>query len=215
MKMLSSLIAGIMSVCMLFPISANAEENNIIYGDANCDGIVNVCDIAALKKHLTGIEKLSDKGIENCGFFNNTVDVKSLGQMMKYIIKDVEDLQFSYYSDGIYDTYSHSTLHEYNYIDFEDDKVLISIKHQNSRVNQEWTKEDFNIDNIDYIEDRTYLTLPEDELENYLNMVTFRQMLCIHLKETGKDNVLKMLKDIEEKNIPEVKSVFVSVYFNY
>jgi hypothetical protein len=124
------------------------------------------------------------------------------------------DNNISIYNDGIYDTYTHSTLHEYNYIDFEDDKVLITIKHQNSKVNHEWTKEDFGVDNIDYIEDLTKLTMPEDQIRNYLNSVTFRQMLCIHLKETSKDNVLKMIEDIEEKNIPEIKSIYVSAYFN-
>ena len=101
--MYKKIIAGILSACMLCPVSVNAEENNVLYGDANCDGIVDVCDVTALKQHLIGLNELSEQGIENCGFFNNTVDVKSLGQMTKHLIKEVDELQFSYYDDGIYD----------------------------------------------------------------------------------------------------------------
>ena len=46
-----------------------AYEEALPWGDANCDGKVNVRDATAIQKHIAGIEELSDTGLLLCDFF--------------------------------------------------------------------------------------------------------------------------------------------------
>lgn len=101
MKKLKFLITWLLSAYMLcFPITnCSAETNQVIYGDANCDTTVDICDVVALKQHLVGLEELSEQGKENCDFFCNTeITVQSLLNMNNYIIKTTDSLEpLTYY----------------------------------------------------------------------------------------------------------------------
>lgn len=197
MYKIKTLITGILSACMLClpTINCYAETDTpTLYGDANCDNIVDIRDITALKKHLVGLQELSDKGIENCGFFNNTVNVKSLSQMTKYIIKDVDELQFSYYDDGIYEKYEPFS----NYIGLETDDgqysnnaINITIKHQYSIKRKEWTAEDlgFKPSQISEISEWYFLNISEC------------QVLQITLSENNRENLTNIITNFDKEAI--------------
>lgn len=71
------------------------ETKEIVYGDANCDEVIDVVDITALKKHIVKLSELSENGIKNCDFFGDgEITVKNLGQIIKYSIKVIDNLEF-------------------------------------------------------------------------------------------------------------------------
>ncbi len=93
--------------------------------------------------------------------------------------------------------YSTATLED----DFTDDVVLLSFKHECSVINKVWTPEDFpECDNIASVVDITYTDKSDEWIEDYLSKVEFRQILELHLEETGKDKVLEAVEDLETRS---------------
>jgi hypothetical protein len=72
------------------------DISNILWGDVNDDGVVDVRDVTCLKKYI--VKLITDDDITAQGKLNGdvipsgTLDVQDLGQIIKYIIKVVEDL---------------------------------------------------------------------------------------------------------------------------
>ena len=90
----------------------------------------------------------------------------------------------------------------YNETDeFFDDGIIVVLKHDFSELNHEWTEKDFNIDNISEIKDLTYMEMTEEEQKEYLQKVTFHQILRISLKEKGTGQVLNAIAAFEKEDI--------------
>lgn len=93
--------------------------------------------------------------------------------------------------------------------DFTDDVVLIAFKHENSIINKVWTPEDFpECDNIASVVDITYTENSQEWIDEYLQKVEFRQLIALHLEETGKDKVLEAIEQLETRT--DVKTVDVN-----
>lgn len=90
------------------------------------------------------------------------------------------------------------------YID--DDCVIVVFKKEFSELNKKWEVSDFNCPNIDSIEDLTYLDFDEEEKNDYLSNVTFRQILKLNLQEPGKDKVAEVMNVLSKRE--DVKKVF-------
>lgn len=135
-------------VCNTVSVSADS----LLYGDATCDGAVDIRDIAALSQHLVGIKALSQQGLENCGFFNNEVTIKSLSQIKRYLMQEVEQLEFSYYDDGIYDKYMDFDLKRYIIDWVEPNAIIVGIKHQYSNLEYKWKPEELGFTNEEIVE---------------------------------------------------------------
>ena len=85
--------------------------------------------------------------------------------------------------------------------DFMDWKVHVIIKHQYSVSNHIWTISDFfNVDNI-------------KNVKQYELNTPYRQMIEISLNEKSKENVLKLIHDIEALNIVEIKEIQPVFYY--
>ncbi len=84
MKKFLSLLTAFISVFTLTGVTSYAEE---IYGDATCDGVVNLCDLTALNQHIVKIQQLSDDGIKNCDFFSdNEIGIRNLSFLKSHLI---------------------------------------------------------------------------------------------------------------------------------
>lgn len=71
------------------PDEATPEEatpDALPWGDANCDGVVNVKDATAIQKHLADIIKLSDTGLILCNFINKEtpLTVRNATEIQKF-----------------------------------------------------------------------------------------------------------------------------------
>ena len=85
--MKKQMIAGVLSVAMVFtmlPMSAFAMGNNVLPGDVNSDGKVNMKDVLVLKKHLAG-QKVDIDFIAADVNVDGTVNTTDLQLIKKYL----------------------------------------------------------------------------------------------------------------------------------
>ncbi len=97
--------------------------------------------------------------------------------------------------------------------EFADDRVIVALKKDFSRLNHEWNPSDFNLENISEIKDLTHMEMTPEQQEAYLQQVDFHQILCIYLKETGTEQVLNAVKALEQNEM--VLSVSLDMLVNY
>lgn len=96
-------------------------------------------------------------------------------------------------SENVEDYVCQATLDD----DFADDCVLVAIDKTNSEINKVFSKDDFNGVEIASVEDLTHYD--SDPTNNRLfNEDGFYQILKLNLANTGKDEVLKAIKVLEE-----------------
>ncbi len=61
-------------------------------GDVNRDGVVNICDVTALKQHITRINILDNLSFINADVVSDgVIDIQDLGQLLKYILKSIDE----------------------------------------------------------------------------------------------------------------------------
>lgn len=80
---------------------------------------------------------------------------------------------------------------------FEDDSVIVTIKHECSSVNKIYRIEEFQHTNIESIQDLTKINGNADNKE-LLNKDEFCQILLLKLKENGSEKVQLAIKEIEK-----------------
>ena len=101
--------------------------------------------------------------------------------------------------------------------DFDDYRIVVWIKHQYSEFNKVWSAEYFGVDNIAYVKDgfTFYKNWDIKRKQDYLNQpsIVFRQAVYIYLENPSKENVLKMIQDIENQNLNEIH--YASVLYHY
>ena len=104
------IIAGISSACMIaaaaIPTASFAVQaaDNILYGDANCDGQVNMADAVMIMQANANPDKysLSDKGIQNGDVFDrgDGITNKDALAIQQYKLGLVDELPVSYKDGG-------------------------------------------------------------------------------------------------------------------
>lgn len=86
---LSASYAGVVNLSNV-KVSAEAEGTGTVYGDANCDGVVNTFDLIAAKRNVS--RPLTEQGKTNIDFNGNGVDASDILQLKKYLLGEVDTL---------------------------------------------------------------------------------------------------------------------------
>ena len=70
------------------------DPSNILWGDVNVDGVVDIVDVTLLKQYIVKItDDITAQGKLNGDVIpNGELDVQDLGQLLKYIVKTITDL---------------------------------------------------------------------------------------------------------------------------
>lgn len=163
--------------------------DEIVKCDVNADGKFDISDVVLLQKWLLGVSDITLPNWKAADFFEDgKLNVLDLCMMKRKLVENMQS------NPEVIDEFTPctATLED----DFVDYMLEVIIKRQyTSDPLKTWTAEDFkNVDNIKLVEDAT-------------PPISNRQILYITLENCSKENVLKMIKDIENLQIDEIMSV--------
>ena len=163
--------------------------DEIVKGDVNADGKFDISDVVLLQKWLLGSSDVTLPNWKAADFCEDEkLNVLDLCMMKCKLVENMQS------DPEVIDEFTPctATLED----DFVDYMLEVTIKQQyTSDPLKTWTAEDFkNVDNIKLVEDAT-------------PSISNRQILYITLENCSKENVLKMIKDIENLQIEEIMSV--------
>lgn len=172
--------------------SYNQEET--LLGDINDDGSFNISDVVLLQKWLLGVSDVTLPNWKAADFCEDKkLNVLDLCMMKRKLVENMQS------NPEVIDEFTPctATLED----DFMDWKVHVIIKHQYSVSNHIWTISDFfNVYNI-------------KNVKQYELNTPYRQIIEILLNEKSKENVLKLIHDIEALNIVEIKEIQPVFYY--
>ena len=165
------------------------NQEDTLLGDINADGSFNIADIVMLQKWLLGVSDVTLPNWKAADFCEDgKLNVLDLCMMKRKLVENMQS------NPEVIDEFTPctATLED----DFVDYMLEVTIKQQyTSDPLKTWTTENFkNVDNIKLVEDAT-------------PPISNRQILYITLENCSKENVLKMIKDIENLQIEEIMSV--------
>lgn len=170
------------------------SQEDTLLGDINADGSFNIADIVLLQKWLLGVSDVTLPNWKAADFCEDKkLNVLDLCMMKRKLVENMQS------NPEVIDEFTPctATLED----DFMDWKVHVIIKHQYSVLNHIWTISDFfNVDNI-------------KNVKQYELNTPYRQMIEISLNEKSKENVLKLIHDIEALNIVEIKEIQPVFYY--
>lgn len=165
--------------------SYNREDT--LLGDINADGSFNIADIVMLQKWLLGVSDVTLPNWKAADFCEDKkLNVLDLCMMKRKLVEN------SYNKDEDVFSPCETTIDE----EFLAYGVVVTMKKQyKTNPPRIWTKDDFkNVQNINFISDAT-------------TQSSERQILYITLIEQSKENVLKLIREIENLNIPDIYTV--------
>ena len=165
--------------------SYNQEET--LLGDINDDGSFNVADIVMLQKWLLCVSDVTLPNWKAADFCEDEkLNVLDLCMMKCKLVEN------SYNKDEDVFSPCETTIDE----EFLAYGVVVTMKKQyKTNPPRIWTKDDFkNVQNINFISDAT-------------TQSSERQILYITLIEQSKENVLKLIREIENLNIQDIYTV--------
>ena len=163
--------------------------DKIVEGDVNTDGKFDISDVVLLQKWLLGVSDVTLPNWKAADFCEDEkLNVLDLCMMKCKLSENMQS------NPEVIDEFTPctATLED----DFVDYMLEVTIKQQyTSDPLKIWTAEDFkNVDNIKLVEDAT-------------PPISNRQILYITLENCSKENVMKMIRDIENLQIAEIMSV--------
>ena len=161
--------------------------DEIVKCDVNADGKFDISDVVLLQKWLLGVSDVTLPNWKAADFYEDgKLNVLDLCMMKCKLIEN------SYNRDEDVFSPCETTINE----EFLAYGVVITMKKQyKTNPLRIWTKEDFkNIQNINFISDAT-------------TQSSERQIIYITLIEQSKENVLKLIQEIENLNIPDIYMV--------
>ena len=163
------------------------NQEDTLLGDINDDGSFNVADIVMLQKWLLGVSDVTLPNWKAADFCEDgKLNVLDLCMMKRKLVEN------SYNKDEDVFSPCETTIDE----EFLAYGVVVTMKKQyKTNPPRIWTKDDFkNVQNINFISDAT-------------TQSSERQILYITLIEQSKENVLKLIREIENLNIPDIYTV--------
>lgn len=170
------------------------NQEDTLLGDINADGSFNIADIVMLQKWLLGVSDVTLpnwKAGDLCE--DGKLNVLDLCMMKRKLVENMQS------NPEVIDEFTPCTATLGD--DFMDWKVHVIIKHQYSVSNHIWTISDFfNVDNI-------------KNVKQYELNTPYRQIIEISLNGKSKENVLKLIHDIEALNIAEIKEIQPVFYY--
>lgn len=194
MKKLKALLSATMIMCsvaMATGICAGAENT---VGDVNSDGKFTIADVTLFQRWIVGKDVSLDNWQSADFTGDDVLDVFDLCMMKNKLLTHNNSGDYPIKNPVIIDEFTPCTVTIDD--DFDDWNVMITIKHQYSVSDRVWTKDDFkDIENI--------RSLSQIEAKS-----PYRQIVSIGLQEYSKENVLKMIHEIEALNMPEIKEVW-------
>ncbi|MDD6086181.1 MAG: bacterial Ig-like domain-containing protein [Oscillospiraceae bacterium] len=161
--------------------------DEIVKGDVNADEKFDISDVVLLQKWLLGVSDVTLPNWKAADFCEDgKLNVLDLCMMKCKLIEN------SYNKDEDVFSPCETTIDE----EFLAYGVVVTMKKQyKTNPLRIWTKDDFkNVQNINFISDAT-------------TQSSERQILYITLIEQSKENVLKLIKEIENLNIPDIYTV--------
>lgn len=161
--------------------------DKIVEGDVNTDGKFDISDVVLLQKWLLGVSDVTLPNWKAADFCEDEkLNVLDLCMMKRKLVEN------SYNKDEDVFSPCETTIDE----EFLAYGVVVTMKKQyKTNPLRIWTKDDFkNVQNIDFISDAT-------------TQSSERQILYITLIEQSKENVLKLIQEIENLNIPDIYTV--------
>ncbi len=165
-------------------------------GDVNSDNKFNISDVVLLQKWLLAVPDTNLANWKAADLYEDgRLDSFDLCLMRREIIDQIDKEVYPVENPEVIDEFTpcDATIDS----EFDDWLICVVIKCQYSVEGREWTIEDFNgVDNIKKISQR-----------NSVN--PYRQILDISLNEKSKENVLKLVHDIESLGLVEIKNVEV------
>ena len=165
-----------------------------VEGDVNNDGTFTIADVVLLQKWILTKPDATLKNWKAGDLCEDgKLNVLDLCMMKRKLVENMQS------NPEVIDEFTPctATLED----DFMDWKVHVIIKHQYSVSNHIWTISDFfNVDNI-------------KNVKQYELNTPYRQMIEISLNEKSKENVLKLIHDIEALNIVEIKEIQPVFYY--
>lgn len=163
------------------------NQEDTLLGDINDDGSFNVADIVMFQKWLLGVSDVTLPNWKAADFCEDgKLNVLDLCMMKRKLVEN------SYNKDEDVFSPCETTIDE----EFLAYGVVVTMKKQyKTNPPRIWTKDDFkNVQNINFISDAT-------------TQSSERQILYIILIEQSKENVLKLIREIENLNIPDIYTV--------
>ena len=163
------------------------NQEDTLLGDINDDGSFNVADIVMFQKWLLGVSDVTLPNWKVADFCEDgKLNVLDLCMMKRKLVEN------SYNKDEDVFSPCETTIDE----EFLAYGVVVTMKKQyKTNPPRIWTKDDFkNVQNINFISDAT-------------TQSSERQILYITLIEQSKENVLKLIREIENLNIPDIYTV--------
>lgn len=163
------------------------NQEDTLLGDINDDGSFNVADIVMFQKWLLGVSDVTLPNWKAADFCEDgKLNVLDLCMMKCKLVEN------SYNKDEDVFSPCETTIDE----EFLAYGVVVTMKKQyKTNPPRIWTKDDFkNVQNINFISDAT-------------TQSSERQILYITLIEQSKENVLKLIREIENLNIPDIYTV--------
>ena len=163
------------------------NQEDTLLGDINDDSSFNVADIVMFQKWLLGVSDVTLPNWKAADFCEDgKLNVLDLCMMKCKLVEN------SYNKDEDVFSPCEITIDE----EFLAYGVVVTMKKQyKTNPPRIWTKDDFkNVQNINFISDAT-------------TQSSERQILYITLIEQSKENVLKLIREIENLNIPDIYTV--------
>ncbi|MCM1508618.1 MAG: dockerin type I repeat-containing protein [Ruminococcus flavefaciens] len=187
--------------------SAETSESSAYHasGDVNSSGTFTIADVLVFQKWLTG----------NGGVLNNwragdftgdgVLDIFDLCLMKSALQEYNQKTGYPSIDTDVIDEFVPCTADMTDF--FDNSGISVVIKHQYSVSDRIWTIGDFKgVENIKSIAQQDNYN-PTSSLKQ-----PYRQIISIELDECSCENVLKMVKQIEALNIPEIMEVKVRMY---
>lgn len=207
-RIITAVTATVLSAVGMVGMNVCADDtDNIIMGDVNSDGKFTVADVTLFQSWIMGknVTLNNSQAVDFCN--DGVLDSFDLCMMKSELLANNSSDEYPVKNPVVIDEFTPCTATLTDF--FDTSGIHIQIKHQYSVSERVWTVDDFKrVENIK--------SVSQDDYNNYnislFDQKPYRQIVTVNLEECSKENVLKMVQDIEALNLPEIKEIKVFTY---
>lgn len=198
-KIIASVMAVICCTSGMTVINVGADNSvDYVMGDVDADGKFTIADVTLFQRWLTGKDVTLDnwKAVDFCE--DGVLNVFDLCMMKSELLTYNSSEEYPVKNPIVIDEFKPCIINENEY--FDTWHIRVYIKHQYSVPERVWTIDDFQgVENI-------------WSIRQYETESPYRQSLIIGMKNPlSKENVLKLIHDIEALELPEIWYIDVCV----
>ncbi|MDE6424876.1 MAG: dockerin type I repeat-containing protein [Ruminococcus sp.] len=202
---MSTVLSAVGMMGMTVSADVADNSNDIIMGDVNADGKFTIADVTLFQSWIMGNDVTLNNyhAVDFCE--DGILDVFDLCMMKKELFTYNSSEEYPVKNPVVIDEFTPCTATITDF--FDSSGIHIEIKHQYSVSDRVWTINDFSgISNIKSVSQYDNINPTSYQKKPY------RQIITIELEECSKENVLKIVQDIEALKLPEIKEVQVFTY---